>query len=52
MHTPDNVSAYGIENTSILNDIFEILRYSKDDALYTLLDTLIHLNALSSVYAP
>ncbi|KAL4481460.1 hypothetical protein ABPG74_007549 [Tetrahymena malaccensis] len=43
---------YGIEDVSILVDVFDILTYVNVETVHIILDTLVHLNKLSKVYIP
>ena len=47
----ENIEKYGLENTNIVNDIFEIILYSNEESLYIILDTLIYLDELSPIYS-
>ncbi|EAR93623.2 importin-beta amine-terminal domain protein (macronuclear) [Tetrahymena thermophila SB210] len=43
---------YGIEDVSILVDVFDILTYVNVETVHIILDTLVYLNKLSKVYIP
>ncbi|KAL4468183.1 hypothetical protein ABPG72_017164 [Tetrahymena utriculariae] len=43
---------YGIEDISILVDVFDILTYVNVETVHIILDTLVYLNKLSKVYIP